>query len=252
MMESATLSLEQTKHRRTSARGVFTRSLKAYTKALGSSKDLQFVCDKFSDLKQTWAIVQERHETYVAFLENPDEEVILANDTWIELLQDQFDDAEGRWYDFSKEIKVQETNRKAQEKQQREMNEAQHQRERNIEYLQKMRSLEERTFSNQADDITRMIEKEKEADSGEVTSIQEALGDLKAQLEKCRITNKDLISALDKERADKELDFLQRVQKRYGDLMCENSGKLQNSVNDKVASNRLLRSRSDMGYVWNE
>ena len=132
------------------------------------------------------------------------------------------------------------------------MNKAQHQREINIEYLQKMRSLEKRTLWNQADDITRMIEKEKEADSGEVTSIQEALGDLKAQLEKCRITNKDLISALDKERADKELDFLQRVQKRYGDLMCENSGKLQNSVNDKVASNRLLRSRSDMGYVWNE
>ena len=126
------------------------------------------------------------------------------------------------------------------------MNEAQHQRERNIEYLQKMRSLEERTFSNQADDITRMIEKEKEADSGEVTSIQEALGDLKAQLEKCRITNKDLISALDTEKADEELDWLQRFQKRYDDLMCEKNS-LQNSVNDKVASNKLLRSKSDHG-----
>ena len=52
-----------------SAKGLFTRALKGFTKAIGTPKDKKLIADKFRDLEQCWNTFKEKHEAYVAILE---------------------------------------------------------------------------------------------------------------------------------------------------------------------------------------
>ena len=88
------------KQQRISAKGLFTRSLKSFKKAIGTPKDIILIGNKFKDLERCWQTLREKHEAYLATLEETDEETLEESSKWIEGMENDYEVAELDWYTF--------------------------------------------------------------------------------------------------------------------------------------------------------
>ena len=93
------------KQHRTSAKELFTRSLKAFTRAIETNKDFTLIGNKYKDLESCWQVLQEKHEAYAAAVYSASEDIHKEINEWIEHLEDQFDGEETQWYEFSRQKK---------------------------------------------------------------------------------------------------------------------------------------------------
>ena len=79
--------IESAKSQRTSAKSKFTRKLKEFLSAVAEDKGLEIVDRTYAELKESWKNVENKHDMYVALIEDKDCE---HEETWIEELQRSF------------------------------------------------------------------------------------------------------------------------------------------------------------------
>ena len=175
--------------------------------------------NKFKDLERCWQTLREKHEAYLATLEDTDEETLEESSKWIEGMEDDYEVAELDWYTFSWEMKEEEAKMEIREQHIRQEEERCEQ----IRHIRKMRDLEETIYQSQANNLAEIIRKEKEKDGSSGKMVSEAISELKLQLDKCKLVNKDYISILEEKSAQVEMKWIQDLQGIYDNLSYEKS-----------------------------
>ena len=202
---------------RTSAKGIFTRSLKAFRRAIETKKDVLLIGNKYKDLERSWQVLQEKHEAYAAVVDGTSENIIKEINECIEDLEDQYDGAEAKWYEFSREKKEEALRMQEREIRLRQDEERCDQ----ILHIRRLRDLEEATFNIQAENIDKMLIQERGKEVSSMGAISEAISKLELQLDRCKSTNKDYILVLDDTKVTQEITWIKELQSKYDTLNYE-------------------------------
>ena len=86
------MSADQAKVQRSSAKGRFTRLENLLRNKLqdeSATTSVDVIKSMFSDLKEAWKNVDNKHDVYVEELQSTDENAIRENDAWINEMQDR-------------------------------------------------------------------------------------------------------------------------------------------------------------------
>ena len=134
-------------------------------------------------------------------------------------MEDDYEVAELDWYTFSREMKEEEEKMEIREQHIRQEEE----RCEKMRHIRKMRDLEETIYQSQANNVAEIIRKEKEKDGSSGKMVSEAISELKLQLDKCKLVNKDYISILEEKSAQVEMKWIQDLQGIYDNLSYEKS-----------------------------
>ena len=134
-------------------------------------------------------------------------------------MEDDYEVAELDWYTFSREMKEEEEKMEIREQHIRQEEE----RCEKMRHIRKMRDLEETIYQSQANNLAEIIRKEKEKDGSSGKMVSEAISELKLQLDKCKLVNKDYISILEEKSAQVEMKWIQDLQGIYDNLSYEKS-----------------------------
>ena len=193
---------------RTSAKGIFTRSLKAFRRAIETNKDVLLAGDRYKDLERCWQVLQEKHEAYAAVVEDTSENIIKEINECIEDLEDQYDGAEAKWYEYSREQKEEALRVQEKEIRFRQDEEKCDQ----IHRIRRLRDLEEATFNIQAENIDKMLIQERRKEVSSMGAISEAISKLELQLDRCKSTNKDYILVLDDSMVTQDIAWVRELQ----------------------------------------
>ena len=178
---------------------------------------MEIIENRFTDLKQKWHFVQDKHESYISALFSVGVEVNESEDSWINEIETVFAEVERKKFAYVrslvsvKEDQVKEENLLRKENaikmKQLEINN-------NIDKAIRIRAFEEKTFYEEAENLNEMLEVERSQSDPAVSVIQVSLEDFKRQFEKCKQAQRDVMIFLDQLRAKEEIDWVQKIHNR--------------------------------------
>ena len=85
---------DKCKKARSSAKGMFTKARNNLLKVIRNNSDIEIVENRYIELKKNYSKTLEKHEEYLRTLDETDGNVILREEEWIKIIDEEFDDAE--------------------------------------------------------------------------------------------------------------------------------------------------------------
>eukprot|EP00794_Sanderia_malayensis_P021205 gene21205-23287_t len=177
-------TVKAVKKERTTAKRLFTRTKNGLQNALDKQDDLEIIENRFIDLKDKFNKVQEKHEAYISFVDNVGDEFEEEEDEWINDIESTFEDMERR----------------------------------KVALVRTQKGLEEQKKAAEVENLNQLIDSEYGKKNPALHVIEEAQADLKKQFERCKEAHRQLITIIDISNADREIEWIKRIQKVYSDV----------------------------------
>ena len=226
---------DEAKQNRTSSRRAFTRKRKELIKTMEERDETEIITTRFEECKSLWKSVQENHEAYINLLDESDE-VMDAEEAWLEEVQNAFLEVERSKIRYLKEEQLKVEQKRYEEDQRNK--EEQHikkieQEEKQRQIEKQKRDIEGTTFMQMIESIKELLKTEEEKESPLTSVIKDARNDIKKQLEKCKSAHTLYLTMLDEEISDLELEWIGKYQGIYMEV-CKLAGEIiQRCTTDK-------------------
>jgi polyhydroxyalkanoate synthesis regulator phasin len=201
-------TLDQLKKLRTAARARFTRVNNRVVKAINEDNETEYVDDIFKDLREAWSDLQNKHYDYVS--QSVEDE---GNEVWITKLEETCSETK-KLRICAQKIADEKSIRKTKEDEICKIFEAKQQ---SIDTAEQSRRLEEIAFRQEAIQWEETFSAEllKCLTAGGVKLAQK---EFEIQFERCKASHRKFLSLLDKESANKEIQWIVPLQKIYREV----------------------------------
>lgn len=210
------------KSARTAAKRIFNRNVKKVSDSIEEEDASSVVETRFQDLKRLWNDVQEKHEKYIAAIEDSKTSYNAdAEDKWIDEMDVIYENILRKNFAY---LEVIEDAKLETEKQQREIYEEQENQLRKqksdqaIERAKQTRNIEETAFNQEVQNLESMLDLEAMKSSPAVSMLEMAQSELKKQLEQCKKAHGEYVVLLPPERYALEVTWITNLQRIYSQL----------------------------------
>ena len=232
-------SIEAAKQEHTTAKRLFTRTKNGLSYATDKQDDLEIIENRFMDLKVKFSKVQEKHEIYASLLDSIGEEFDEEEeDTWINEIELVYDDMERRKVAYVRAQNKTEEKKMKFESNVIELEAHDKKEEENGKAVDKNknRTLEEFSFSEEAENLNRLLDSEQHKTNPAIDVIEGAEADLKKQFERCKEAQRQLITILDIPNGQEEIIWMKKIHKIYSQVSLKVGIFMQNHKrNTKLA-----------------
>ena len=208
---------EEIKRERKIAKGLFTRAKNSLVRAIEGKHDVELVERRFGELRQRWNEVQQKHVHFLS-LQEDDESALQDEEEWMDLVEQEFENAESLHLEFTREHKsspistVASNNAKDSEA---------------INKAHQVRKMEEAIFKKHFENMNSLIQKESKQPSSLIEAIKESQDELRNLFQSCRKAQTKFIQLLPQEDADSQCSWLEQLH----DMMSEMNIKICSVIN---------------------
>ena len=221
------------KRERASAKGLFTKACNRLSEAIYSESEIDLIDAKFKTLKIKWSDIQVKHDTYITSLGTDIDED--EENRWIDDLEEKFEVAEKAKFDYVRgrrqkyERDYQLNKHEVEEHLNHEKMVAECRKKKGIRdmhgkiFNQEIKALQELIIAD-ADGLTKM-------------RIEEALKDVRLQLERCREAHMCYLDASTEEIEDEKL--IEKLYKVRSDINRKVADHIQNITRKKESKIKL-------------